>query len=189
MGTKGRIELVVFDTTFLLLLVDENTPIPRDPSTGKPWIKGRDRVEYLIDRLSAAKTQVLIPTPVMAEVLVRAGAAIPDYLAKIRAIHGFRIGNFDQKAAVEVALMTGAALSRGSKRAPARSLAPWQRVKLDRQIVAIAKAEGAVMLYTDDDDLKALATNEHLSVSGIGELPIRPEDPQQNLELIVAGEK
>jgi hypothetical protein len=112
--------MVVFDTTFILLLLDSSVPVPSDPETGKPIEHGRDRVEYLISRLSDAGTEILIPTPVLAEALVRAGPATPDYLSKIRAIRSLRIGNFDQRAAVEVSLLTGAALKVGNKRGKAR---------------------------------------------------------------------
>lgn len=46
--------MVVFDASILLFVLDENTPasIPR----------ARERVEYLIDRLSAAGEEIVIPT-------------------------------------------------------------------------------------------------------------------------------
>jgi hypothetical protein len=171
--------MVVFDSTFLLLLVHENVRIPADPKTRRPWDRGRDRVEHLLDRLSDARVEILIPTPVLAETLVRTGPATAEYLTRIRAIPGFRIGNFDQKAAVELALMTGLALDSGKKRGV--SVAPWQKVKIDRQIVAIAKSEGVTDLYSCDVDLCALARAEGMTPYDIGDLLLPPVKAQPDL--------
>lgn len=173
--------MVVFDSTFLLLLLDDKTSVPRDPATDKPWKDGRARIEYLIDRLSDAGTEVLIPTPVLAEVLVRTGTATAQILAQIRATKGLRIVDFDQRAAIEVALMTGAALVAGKKRGKAAAAAPWQKVKIDRQIVAIAKAHCATEIFTSDQDLSALAIAEGLRVSDIGDLSSLPVNSQQDM--------
>jgi hypothetical protein len=169
------------DSTFLLLFVDEKVAVPRDPSTGKPYEKGRERIEHHIEKLSEARTPILIPTPVLAEVLVGSGTAISEYLTRIKSVPVFRIGNFDQKAAVELAMMTSAALSRGAKRGSARSDAPWQKVKIDRQIVAIAKSEGATHLGAMDEDLRSLARAEGLKVYDLGDLTLPPEKAQQEM--------
>jgi hypothetical protein len=176
------VSIVAIDSTFLLVVLHPTAPIPKDPSTGKPWEKGRERVEYLIERLSDEKATVIIPTPVLSEVFVRAGPkAINDYLAGIRSTRCFRIGPFDQKAAVEVAMMTDAALAAGRKRGA--STGPWQKVKIDRQIVAIAKAEGADLIYSSDKDIRNLAIAERLNVEGFGDLPQRPVSDQGELDL------
>ena len=49
------------------------------------------------------------------------------------------------------------ARAKGSKRTPARVEAPWQKVKFDRQIVAIAKLHKAHTIFSDDADVKTLA--------------------------------
>lgn len=173
--------MIVLDSTFLLLFVDEKVSVPKDPGTKKPYDKGRERIEQLIEQLSESKTPILVPTPVLAEILVRAGGATSEYLAKVRSVPGFRIGNFDQKAAVELALMTGAALRAGNKRSVAARDAPWQKVKVDRQIVAIAKSEGVSHLYSIDEDLRKLAQAEGIKALTLSDLPLPPAKIQGDL--------
>ena len=95
--------MVVFDTTILLFLLNEKTPssVPR----------AVERVEQLIDQLSDAGEKVIIPTPVLAECLTKAGAAGPDYLALIGRQSVFRVVSYDERAAVETAAPAGACLS------------------------------------------------------------------------------
>jgi hypothetical protein len=173
--------MVVLDSTFLLMLIHEGVSVPKDPKTSKPWEKGRERVEYLIDRLSDAETPVLVTTPVLSETLVRSGTATGLYLSKIRAIKGFRIGNFDERAAVELALLTDSALKTGSKRGKGDQIQPWQKVKIDRQIIAIAKVEQATELYSSDRALRALAAREGLTAYDIGDLPLPPVKAQADM--------
>jgi predicted nucleic acid-binding protein len=179
--------MVVLDSSFLLLVIYDRVAVPKDPATGKPYEKGRERVEYLIDTLSDAKIPILIPTPVLAEVLVRAGAATAQLLARFKQIPLLKVGNFDERAAVELAQMTGAALKASRKKAP--SDAPYQKVKLDRQIIAIAKVERATTIYTDDGDLAKLATAERIQAIGLGSLRMPPLKEQPDLPLEGGGKE
>ena len=164
--------MVVFDSSFLIALLDADTPLPPDPKTNKPIEKARERVEYLLDVLSANNERVLIPSPVLAEVLVYGGSATATYIQKIRAESAFIVGDFDSLAATECAQLTGAALAAGHKRGKLKQA--WQKVKFDRQIVAIAKVKQAETIYTCDDVLASLAAAERLTVQGIRDLPVPP---------------
>jgi predicted nucleic acid-binding protein len=122
--------MVVFDTTILLFILNENTPasVPR----------ARERVEYLIDRLSGDGEKIIIPTPVLRECLVHAGAAGPAYLTLIRKNSVFRIASFDERAAVEAAVRTHDARRRGQKKG-GNPQASKTKIKFDRQIVAVCR--------------------------------------------------
>ena len=132
--------MVVFDTTVLLPILWPGAPIPIHPQTGKPVERFRDRIDHLVARLEQNRTKIIIPTPVLSEILVRAGTAGPDYLAQINAKAVFRTVAFDERAAVEVAAMTRKALDASDKRGGVDGT--WNKIKYDRQIVAIAKVEG-----------------------------------------------
>jgi len=56
--------------------------------------------------------------------------------------------------------------------------APWQLIKIDKQILAIAKAARAQRIYTNDAKLAAFAENAGIEVVPIQNLPFPPEDPQ-----------
>jgi rRNA-processing protein FCF1 len=173
--------MVVFDSDFLLAALDAKASLPRDPKTGKAIGKARERVEHLIDTLSSSRTRMLIPAPVLAEVLVNAGSAVGDYIKNLRAVTAMQVGDFDMRAAVECAQLVGAAIKSGAKRSKSVADQPWQKVKIDRQIVAIAKVHGAKTIYTCDEGLSALARDEGLQVLHVADLPVPPVKDQPDM--------
>jgi hypothetical protein len=174
--------MVVFDTTMLSLLLRPNSGHPLD-SSGNPISQVPERVAYLVTRLEKTKTKIIIPTPVLSEFLVVAGAEGPRVIEEINKSTVFRIVPFDTLAAVEVAAMTRTALDAGDKR---KGLdAPWAKAKYDRQIVAISRIAQATMIYSDDEDVRTLATDANIPVTGIAELPLPPENSR--IDLFTAG--
>ena len=91
--------------------------------------------------------------------------------------YSFSIEVFDVKAAVEVALLTDSDLLSGNKLSETETKA---KVKYDRQIVAIAKVNGAETIYSDDKKLATLAKRNGIKTVKVAELPLPPEDDQQD---------
>ncbi len=175
--------MVVFDSSVLLLVLDPNAKPPSDPGTGGAVEKAVERIEYLIENLTGDKEKIVIPTPVLSEVLVHAGDALQPYLDTLNHQAAFRIAPFDQKAAIEAALAMSDAIRRGGHRIDAANPdATKTKIKFDRQIVAIAKAEGAHTVYSDDDDVHNYAKRAGLSAYRTAELDLPPEDPQKALD-------
>jgi len=175
--------MVVFDSSVLLLVLDPNAKPPTDPATGQPLDKSADRIEYLISNLTADKEKIVIPTPVLSEVLVHAGDAMQQYLDILNGQAAFRIAPFDQKAAIEAALSMSDAIKRGGHRVDAANPdATKTKIKFDRQIVAIAKAEDAQAVYSDDADVHRYAKSLGLVAYRTADLDLPPEDPQQSLD-------
>jgi predicted nucleic acid-binding protein len=173
--------MVVIDATMLMLLLRPGVSGPSD-SNGAPITKARERVGLLVDQLQKAKSKIIIPAPALSEVLVRAGTAASQQIIEgINRFAAFRIEPFDVRAAIEVATMTRDALSGKGKKGG--SAATWAKIKYDRQIVAIAKVCGAGVIYSDDSDIRSIAKAAGIKVVGLAELPMPPEDPQQNLPL------
>ena len=135
----------------------------------------RERIDYLIERLEKDRTKIIVPTPALSEILVRAGSAGAEYLDRINRSAAFRIAPFDARAAVEVAAITREALDAGNKRDDLEGT--WAKIKYDRQIVAIAKVEGASVLYTDDRNIRKLGSRLGLTTIPIRDLPLRPKEP------------
>jgi len=174
--------MVVFDSSVLLLVLDPNAKAPSDPGTGEPVDKAAERIEYLIEMLSADKEKIVIPTPVLSEVLVHAGTAMQSYLDTLNNQNAFRIAPFDQKAAIEAAIATSDAIKRGGHRVDAANPdAPKTKIKFDRQIVAVAKAEDAHTIYSDDGDVHSYAKLAGLKAYRTADLDLPPEDTQQSL--------
>lgn len=89
------------------------------------------------------------------EFLVIADEAGPDYVAEIDGRSGFEIVSFDGKAAIEAAASQRRALLAGNKKLDLKG--SRQCVKVDRQIVAVAKTQKAERIYTSDADIQKLA--------------------------------
>lgn len=174
--------MVIFDANFLLLLLDPDAGVPQDPTTGQPLARAGDRVAHLIATLSRQRDTIGIPTPAIAEILVYAGSAGQNYLATLTTSSQFRILPFDLRAAIETAAMEAGARSNGDRKAGSRE--PWQKVKIDRQITAIAVLEQSSILYTDDQSVAKLAKGAGLQAVSSWELPLPPEDPQGSLEFL-----
>ncbi|MDC8015843.1 PIN domain-containing protein [Tahibacter soli] len=168
--------MVVADTATLLFVLqpDASAPLGDD---GEPIPKCRERVELLLNNLSDAGVRVVVPTPVLAELMVSVGPGKLQLLGEISHSAAFSVVSFDQIAAVECACLKDPTMSR--KLGPKDTKA---KVKFDRQILAIAKVAGAHTLYTDDKKLIARATANGLKTVRMQDLPLPPEPPQGQLE-------
>ena len=148
----------------------------KDKSTGEPVTEVEKRIKHLVDTLQERRDKIVIPTPVLAEVLTHAGRAGADYFIKLDRSAAFRIESFGSQAAIELARMTASAIKAGDKRGGAS--APWNKIKFDRQIVAIAKINNVSMIYSDDRDLAKFSTAQGISVTTVSQLPLPPAEAQ-----------
>ena len=156
--------IVVFDNTVLSLLLHPEADAPLDPATNAPMTRAQDRMAHLVEQLRESDARILIPAPVLAEFLTFAGS---EYLAVI-----------DQRAAVEAAAVQkkANASAKGKKSGLGGN---WQKIKVDRQIVAIAKVRNAERIYTTDADVAALAKESGIVAVGLADLPLPPEEESQ----------
>lgn len=161
--------MVVFDTT---VLIDLFHPHPKPDRKAK--------LEYLIAELQRKKTRIVIPTPALSEFLARAGKARDAYHRQLSNSVAFKIGVFDNRAALECALMLDSALSSGDKRANAKT---WAKAKFDWQIAAIAKVANAHTIYTDDGDVARIGARYGLAVIKSDDLPLPDSARQGSLDL------
>jgi predicted nucleic acid-binding protein len=157
--------MVLFDSTFALLVW-----LPGVPASVP---QARERIEHLINELHKQSNKIIIPTPVISELLIHAGNAGPQFLVEITKSVKFRVAPFDIRAAVEAAAMLNAAV-RGGRKKGGSGKGSWPKTKFDHQIVAIGKVEGADTVYTDDEDLGKLATKLGLKVVSLADLPLPP---------------
>lgn len=178
--------MVVFDSAVLTLLLWDRARPPVDPETNKPVDQCKERMEFLVSRLHKDRDTIVIPTPVLSEVLVVVGSDGLEYVFALQKTAVFRIEPFDTRAAIELAEINRSAMKSGHKKSGIS--APWARIKLDRQIVAIAKVAGAHTIYTDDLDLGTFAKMAGLHVIGVRELDLPPENRQADLMKLLESE-
>ena len=170
--------IVCFDATALMFLLDANrTSLRADDGTEVNQMPRR--MNYLVERIDEAGGRVVVPTPALAELLVGAGSQRAEMIRALSNRRVFQVVPFDQVAAIECALLDADALAEGDKKDGVRS--GWQKVKIDRQILAIAKVSGCGSVVTGDGDVAKLAGRAALTADLVAQLPLPPEDPQQDL--------
>jgi hypothetical protein len=172
--------MVVIDATTLLLLIDSKAKPPRDPKTQKPLEKCKERLEFLVQTLTGAGTRVVVPAPVLSELLVRAGDARSEFLSEITSTYAFVVAPFETKAAVELSFLLDA--DRKPRRKKLDDKETWAKIKFDRQIIAIAKISKVSTIYSDDTTLAAVARANDIAVIHTWELPLPPVKAQQELD-------
>lgn len=169
--------MAVFDATALIHLFEPDARAIIDPATQEPVSNAKARIDHLVETLENKHERVVIPTPVLSEVLVHADEAMASYLEVLNNTSRFRIVPFDQRAAIELAaiirdgpttedLRVGSASTRAS-------------LKFDRQIVAIARVEQETAIYSDDGDMEKLGESFGLKVIRTYDLPLPPGEQTQ----------
>jgi hypothetical protein len=158
--------MVAFDTTFLTLMFI--------PGANHPIGDAKKRVEFLISDIHGSGEKILLPTPALAEILIKSGKARNQILQELSKAAKFEIAPFDLRAALELSLMSDAALTAKDKKGGATGT--WVKVKFDRQIVAIAKVAGATKIYSEDESLRNTATREGLTALGVADIEFPKPD-------------
>ncbi len=169
--------IVVVDSSVLSLLVNPDAKPPLDPESGQPLTLSRERVEKLVSDMDARTDVLVVPTPVLAEVMIRAGAAAPEVLAQLTGRSRIRIAPFDEMAAVELAALTIELATAGDKRGGDDQ--SWQKVKLDRQILAVGRVAQAATIYTDDG--KLIKSARRLGMTAISSWDLPAPDIEDDL--------
>lgn len=159
--------MVVFDNSIFCLVLHPDARARSEVDSPK------ERVGFLLDSLKERKEAVILPAPAFAEFLILAGEDAPKYISKIRENCVFRIEPFDDRAAIEIAQIEIEARNKGNKRGSAEG-EEWQKVKFDRQIVAIARVNNAKPIYSDDPDIVKHGKDCDVEVISLSSLPMPP---------------
>jgi len=167
--------LIAFDANLWIARYDRSIRTPIDPSTGDPIEHAQDRVKNLISEAAKRKETLLVPTPVLSEVLAYTDERRFDMIASINSSATLKVAPFDMKAAIELAEMNLEAVA-GDKKFGSED--PYQKTKIDRQIVAICKANNCDALYTTDRSLGNFAKRFGLEVRHLSDIPLPDEERQ-----------
>jgi hypothetical protein len=169
--------MVVFDATMMLLFMHPDVNIPLDPNTNLPVENVDARISGLIEDLEKQKVKIIIPTPALSELLVRAGDATPSLINNLQKSSVFRIVPFDTLAAIEVSIMTRQEKDSGNK-CVGVDKSTWAKLKYDWQIIAIAKVHRATAIYSDDKHIHNHCKSMPIKVIRLYDIPI----PQKKIE-------
>ena len=169
----------------LILLLDAKARAPVDKTTGKPVTDCQERIRFLVNTHGKTKgSRIIIPTPALAEFLVRCTPeSMADYMSYLQRLRAVKVAPFAQKAAIEFADMQRALIPAAGRRIKATELETRSKAKFDQQIVAIARAEGASTIYSDDAGLASYARHANIDTIGVADLPLSPDTAQGSLTL------
>jgi len=137
----------------------------------------KEKIWHLLDTLDKRKGKIVVPTPAIAEFLVRADQAALEILDILQKKASVVIAGFDLASAYENALLDAAAIGRQDKRDGSEE--HWQKVKIDRQIVAVAKTNGSKLIVSDDAGVRANATRAGIRSLRIDDL-VLPDSARQH---------
>ena len=171
---------VAIDATTLSILLNPKAKIPFDKATGEPVVLGRERILGFIAQAEKERRKLVIPTPATAELLTAIGPTSADYIRVINRKAVFEVRPFDEVAAIELAFLNRdifAALDLKN------GLEPWQKMKVDRQIIAIAKVADCEKILTEDKGMANRARLCEIEPIRIVDLPIPDSAKQGELQL------
>ena len=109
--------------------------------------------------------------------------------AGLDSVHAFErkkyvlLAPFDRVSAFECAMLDRGAMNGPQQDKRDGATQPWQLVKVDRQIIAIGKANGATVFVTRDGRARTTAMRCGMAVWELADLPLSPEDQQTKLPL------
>ena len=172
---------VAIDTSVLLHLIKPDAPAANDPTTKKPIANAHERVQHLVSLLEKQKQKLIVPTPVLSEVMVREVHKVQEHLRLLKRYSCINVRDFDEMAAIELALMRKEAIEQGGEKKDLTG--SREKIKFDRQIIAIAKVAGATAIYSCDEDIAKLGERYGIDVIHLAQIALPPEAAQTALNL------
>ncbi|QOF77617.1 PIN domain-containing protein [Variovorax sp. 38R] len=140
----------------------------------------RARIDHFISEVDKLKVKIIFPMISISEFLVKADRASVAFLDELQRKSTVFVADFDRGAAHELAKMERDALAGpGGKRAGSEE--PYQKIKVDRQIVAIGLAHGAKMIVSRDEGVRTQAIRLGLAAKRIQDLELPESEKQLNL--------
>lgn len=153
------------------------------------WASGDGEACARIRSLVAHKgSVVVIPMQAFSEFLVKADDAGSAWISLVEKQRSFTLAPFDRRAAIQCSELDRIALARKTNVATApqkKKTAPTvdtkQKIKVDRQIVAIAMVASVDLLVTNDRGMLRIAHDCGLNAKSIDELDLPASSRQHEL--------
>lgn len=161
---------IVVDSNFIISYITKKDTTPDD----------RARIDHFISEVDKLKVKIIFPMISISEFLVKADRASVAFLDELQRKSTVFVADFDRGAAHELAKMERDALA-GPDGKRAGSEEPYQKIKVDRQIVAIGLAHGAKMIVSRDEGVRTQATRLGLAAKRIQDLELPESEKQLNL--------
>ena len=171
--------IVAFDNTMLSVWLNPKGKVP-DGKDGKPVEFAKERALGLIQQLQKSRSVIVLPTPAVSELLTAIGPDAQQYITVVSRSRLFQVTAFDARCAAELALLNRSVFDIADKKSKAQ---PYQKMKFDRQIIAICKVTGVTELYTDDKGISERARLCGITPIGIADVELPASSRQLPLDL------
>lgn len=163
---------IAIDATTLSIMLNPKSHVTID--------LGRERINGFIAKAEKERRKLIIPTPATAELLTAIGPNSADYIRVINRKAVFEVKAFDEVAAMELAFLNRDVFGALDKK---NKLEPWQKIKVDRQIIAIARVADCEQILTEDEALANRARLCDIEPIKLADLPIPDSAKQRELQL------
>lgn len=160
-------KVIVVDANFIVAYCTATTPAD-----------DRARIENFIENAEKAKSKIIFPMVAVAEFLVGADLAGIEFLNTLDKKACILMADFNRAAAYELAQIDRAAKGAGDKKDESEE--HWQKIKVDRQLVATGKSLGATLIISNDKNVRNNALRIGMEGTSIQDLEL-PESARQML--------
>jgi hypothetical protein len=137
----------------LSILLNADAKIPQESATNLPLTFAKERASHLVSLLSKVRRKVILPAPACAELLAVIGPDARQYPDVVSQTRFFEIISFDNKCTIELAMLNRTVFFDNDR----KKTEPDQKIKFDRQIIAIYEVSGVSEIYSDDSGVAARA--------------------------------
>lgn len=168
---------IVIDTNVLVqIMQNQRSTDLRNPETGEIIDLPFERAAALVDHVDTVGGLVVLPAPVLSEYLFGIDkAAFQSHLDVINSVKSIEVVAFDQVAAIECAMLVTDAEQKQLDPDATKA-----KLRVDRQILAIAVASGVAEIWTHDIGLTKKAASMGLAIKSLAD--IGPPPVQYDLE-------
>ena len=168
MSTRVWPKRILVDANFLVAFLDPKL---------NPEL--RVRIDSFVVQIEKQGCMLVIPMPVLAEYLVGADQAALKSMQALERKKFVLLANFDRASAYECSQLDRSA--KGGRDKKDGNDQNWQKIKIDRQVLAVGKANGATLVISRDKGVRNCADRTGIECLWIDELPLTPEDQQMGL--------
>lgn len=165
---KNLPKVIVVDANFIVAFCSSTTPAD-----------DRARINYFIECAEKAKSKIIFPMVCIAEFLVGAELGGIEFLKTLEKKACILMADFNMSAAYELSLIDRAAIGAGDKKDESEE--NWQKIKIDRQLVATGKSLGAKLIISNDKGVRNNALRIGMEAMRIQELELSETDKQMTL--------
>lgn len=162
----ARVKIVIDTNVLVQIMQNEGSSDLRHPETGKVVDRLFERAAALVDHVDTMGGLVVLPAPVLSEYLFGIDkTSFQAHLDVINSVKSIEVASFDQVAAIECAMLVTDAEQKALDPNATKA-----KLRVDRQILAIAVAAGVSEIWTHDIGLTKKAASMGLSVKSLADI-------------------